>query len=190
MAKLFVVSAPSGAGKSTLIRKALAAFPGLAYSVSATTRKPRPGEQNGREYHFLTPEAFRALRDSDGLAEWQEVYPGTFYGTPRRFLDEKLGQGVSVILDLDVFGKTNFDKIYPGAVGIFIDVPSLGALRERLLRRASDSPEAIEKRLRKAETEITHARTRGAYRYTVVNDDLARAEKEFLGIIRKEISQP
>jgi guanylate kinase len=188
MAKLFIVSAPSGAGKNTLIRYALAHVPGLVYSVSATTRKPRPGEREGREYFFKTPEAFRAMIADGELAEYQEVYGGVLYGSPRKFIEENLEQGRGVILDIDVYGKTKLEKVFPEAVSIFIDVPSIGVLRERLQKRNAENAGEIEKRLRKAEEELGYSQ--GKYRYRVVNNTLETACRELADIISKEQGGP
>jgi len=184
MAKLFVISAPSGAGKNTLIQYALTNVPGLVYSISATTRNPRSGEANGREYFFKTPEAFKAMIAGGELAEYQEVYEGVSYGTPRVFIEDNLRQGRSVILDIDVYGKTRLEQVFPQAVSIFIDVPSTAVLRERLERRKSESPAEIEKRLRKAEEEIAYSK--GKFRYRIVNGDLSKACNQLVEIILKE----
>src|SRR3982750_19494 len=126
----YVISAPSGGGKSSLIAKFLQRFPGLVYSISVTTRPPRGDEQDGIHYYFKSQEEFQEMIRNGELAEWNEVH-GNFYGTPRGPVDAVLGFGGTVILDLDVFGKVNFDKVYPNAVGILIVPPSLEELERR-----------------------------------------------------------
>jgi guanylate kinase len=187
MAKLFVLSAPSGAGKSTLIRRLLAAFPDLVFSVSATTREPRAGEKEGREYFFKSVAAFEAMIRAGELAEHQRVH-GNYYGTPRKFIADTLARGRHMVLDIDVYGKTQLDRAFPEAVGIFIDVPSMQALEARLKRRQADGPAALAERMRNAEKEIAYARGRGKYEHTVMNDDLEKAFKALKAIITREIS--
>jgi len=185
--RLFVFSAPSGAGKSTLKDALMHRFPGLRYSVSATTRKPRPGEMEGVHYYFKTPEDFRAMIDRGELVEHMQVH-GNYYGTPRAPILAALEKGDSVILDLDVYGKVNFDKAFPEAVGILIIPPDLGELERRLRRRASDDDEAMRIRMRNAGEELEFAKTNGKYQYTVVNDDLDQALAELTGILKKELA--
>lgn len=185
--KLFVFSAPSGAGKSTLKDALMRRFPRLRYSVSATTRKPRPGEQEGVHYFFKTPEAFRAMIDRDELVENMEVH-GNFYGTPRAPVLKALSEGYSVIFDLDVYGKVNFDKAFPEAVGVLIAPPSLEELERRLVARASEDAEALRVRLRNAREELAFAKEKGKYEYVVVNDDFDRALEELTRIFERELS--
>jgi guanylate kinase len=186
MAKLFVLSAPSGAGKSTLIRRLLAAFPELVFSVSATTRKPRAGEKEGREYFFKRVPAFEAMIRAGELAEHQRVH-GNYYGTPRKFIEDMLARGRNIVLDIDVYGKTQLDRAFPEAVGIFIDVPSLQALEQRLKCRQADDPAALAERMRNARNEMAYARRRGKYEHTVMNDDLEAAFGALKAIIAREI---
>ena len=137
--KPFVISAPSGAGKSSLISGLMDRFPDrLAYSISATTRKPRGNETDGLHYFFKSLEEFRAMISANELAEYNQVH-GNFYGTPRGPLDALLGNGFGVILDLDVFGKVNFDKVYPNAIGILIVPPSAGSSPPALADESSRS---------------------------------------------------
>src|SRR5258708_1192359 len=147
--KLIVFSAPSGAGKSTLKDALMARFPSLRYSVSATTRKPRPGEEEGVHYFFKSQDEFRSMIDKQELVEHMQVH-GNFYGTPRTPILEALERGHSVILDLDVYGKVNFDKAFPDAIGILIVPPSLEELERRLVARKSDDAETIRVRLQNA----------------------------------------
>ncbi len=184
--KLIVFSAPSGAGKSTLKDQLMVRFPALGYSISATTRKPRVGEHEGVHYFFKTPEQFRSMIEHGELVEYNEVH-GNFYGTPRQAVDQALAEGRSLIFDLDVYGKANFDKIYPEAIGIFIVPPSLGELEKRLRMRGTEDDETLKLRLLNATAELEFGRTRGKYEYTVVNDDLGIALIDLTGILKKEL---
>lgn len=182
-ARPYVLSAPSGAGKNSLINALMARFPGrFAYSVSATTRAPRAGEQDGVHYFFKTQDEFRRMIEAGELAEWNEVH-GNFYGTPRGPVDALLAAGTPVILDLDVYGKVNFDKAYPQAVGVLIVPPSLEVLEQRLRDRGTDPEETIALRLKNAVDELAFAREKGNYLYTVVNDDFDAAVEELARIV-------
>jgi guanylate kinase len=183
--KIFVLSAPSGAGKSTLIRSVIQQLSDLVFSISATTRKPRPQEQEGREYFFKSREEFIRMIEAGELAEWQEVF-GNFYGTPKSFISDNLADGKSLILDIDVYGKSKFDKIFPQNVGIFITAPSIEVITKRLSTRKTESAEELAKRVAKAEEEITYATTKGKYEYTIVNNILKDAEYELIHIIKME----
>ena len=172
--KLIIFSAPSGSGKSTIINKLMSEY-GLRgrFSISATSRKPRGSERDGVEYYFLSEEDFRKLIGEGDFLEYEEVYPGCFYGTLRSEVDRTLAQGENVILDIDVQGGLNVKKIYGDrALTLFIQPPSIERLRERLERRGTDAPEVIERRLAKAETELSFA---PKYDAIVVNDDLEEA---------------
>jgi len=172
--KLIIFSAPSGSGKSTIINKLMSEY-GLRgrFSISATSRKPRGSEQDGVEYYFLTEEDFRKRISEGDFLEYEEVYPGCFYGTLRSEVDRTLDRGENVILDIDVQGGLNVKKIYGDrALTLFIQPPSIERLRERLERRGTDAPEVIERRLAKAETELSFA---PKYDAIVVNDDLEEA---------------
>ena len=183
--RLVVFSAPSGAGKSTLIQAALKAFPELRYSVSATTRSPRPGEVDGVHYHFQTRVAFEAMIHAGELAEWNEVH-GNIYGTPRPFLDACTAIGEHVLLDLDVFGKRRFDLTYPDNLGILVLPPSLPELEARLRGRGTESEDKIRLRLDNARAELEEAE-RGHFAYRIVNDDIQRSVKELLAILVREL---
>ncbi|WP_297236512.1 guanylate kinase [uncultured Porphyromonas sp.] len=172
--KLIIFSAPSGSGKSTIINKLMSEY-GLRgrFSISATSRKPRGSEQDGVEYYFLTEEDFRKRISEGDFLEYEEVYPGCFYGTLRSEVDRTLDRGENVILDIDVQGGLNVKKIYGDrALTLFIQPPSIERLRERLERRGTDAPEVIERRLAKAETELSFA---PKYDAVVVNDNLEEA---------------
>ena len=172
--KTFIISGPSGVGKSTVLKALLERRPNVYFSVSATTRDPRPGELDGIHYHFMDVESFRKWISMDQFLEYAE-YVGNFYGTPKSFVEKMLADGKRVLFDLDVFGKVNFDKVYPDAVGILILPPSLQVLEERLRHRATDSEEVIELRLHNAKKEIEFAEKHGKYEHTIINDDLERA---------------
>jgi len=183
--RLVVFSAPSGAGKSSLIASVMGEIQGLRYSVSATTREPRQGEIDGIHYFFMTREGFQAMIHDGQFAEWNEVH-GNLYGTPRPFLDACTDRGEHVVLDLDVFGKRNFDKIYPDNVGILILPPSEEELERRLRGRNTDSEEVIQVRLRNARAELAAAES-GQFLYRLINDDFQTARQELLSILRKEL---
>ncbi len=179
------MSAASGAGKTTLKDKVIGEFPDIVYSISATTRKPREGEVDGVHYFFKTKEEFEKLIKEDGLIEWNEVH-GNYYGTPKFFVEDMLRQGKRVLFDLDVFGKVNFDKVYPDATGILILPPSEEELERRLRGRGTDSEEVIRLRLENAKKEMEFAKTKGKYEYTIINDDLERAADELRAILKQK----
>lgn len=176
---LFVLSAPSGAGKTTLCQALRERFPALKYSVSATTRPPRQGECDGVDYFFVSREAFCDRLEKGGWAEWAEVY-GNFYGTSAAFLNRALAVGEDVLLDIDVQGTRQILRLYPDCVTIFIMPPSIEALRERLEKRGTDSPEVIAKRLVSAREEMAQ---KGLYRHVVVNDRLSDALAELTRLV-------
>ncbi len=185
--KLIIFSAPSGSGKSTIINKLMSEY-GLQgrFSISATSRKPRGSEQDGVEYYFLTEEDFRRRISEGDFLEYEEVYPGCFYGTLRSEVDRTLARGENVILDIDVQGGLNVKKIYADrALTLFIQPPSIERLRERLERRGTDAPEVIERRLAKAETELSFAHR---YDAVVVNDDLEEACRDAARVIEDFLS--
>jgi guanylate kinase len=179
---LFVVSAPSGAGKTTLCEALLAADLGLAYSVSTTTRKPRPGEKDGVHYHFVSDEEFRRLREAGEFAECAEVH-GHWYGTRRSVIEEARTKGRDLLFDIDVQGARQLRRSFPDGVFIFIYPPSMASLEERLRRRKTETAEDLARRLANARVEIREA---WAYDYVVVNDDLDRAIEKFRSIVRAE----
>lgn len=178
---LYVVSAPSGTGKTTLCHVIMSSFDKIGYSISHTTRNPREGESHGVDYYFTPKEDFEIMIKDDSLAEWAEVH-GNYYGTSVEFLEENLKAGYDVLLDIDVNGAKQIVKKFPDAVTIFIMPPSVETLRERLLSRATDSLETIEKRLNNAKDEISE---KDFYRHIVVNDDLNIASTEMKELIKK-----
>jgi guanylate kinase len=178
---LFIISAPSGGGKTTLCREVRKQFPDMLYSVSYTTRKPRKGEQDGVDYHFIGKNEFKTRIDERQWAEWALVH-GNYYGTAAAFLDKGLIAGHDILLDLDVQGTRQLLKRYAECVAIFIRPPSLQALQRRLEARGSDSRETIAVRLRNAEKEIAQ---QDLYHHVIVNDLLPVAIKELISIIEK-----
>lgn len=186
--KIFVFSAPSGAGKTTILNKLKAAVPNLVYSISATTRKPRPGEIDGKHYFFMSVEEFKRKIDQKAFAEWAVVHEN-YYGTPRSFIDSTVEQGSHIIMDIDVFGKKQFDKLYPEAIGILIVPPSMEELERRLRGRKSNDDQDIRVRLKNATTEIEFASTQGKYEYTIINDDLSRAVDDVIKMVTSEINK-
>lgn len=169
--KIIVISAPSGCGKSTIINSILGSGEiQLRFSVSATNRAPRPGEEDGVQYHFFTTEEFRDAIASDAFVEWEQVYPGRYYGTLRRELSDAATRGENTILDIDVKGALKVKQQFgDDALLIFIMPPSVEALRQRLIKRGTDSAEVIAERIGKARYEIDHA---PQFDLRIVNDDL------------------
>ena len=178
---LFIVSAPSGGGKSTICASALKRCPGLGYSISTTTRPPRPGETHGVAYFFVGRDEFEEKIKEGHWAEWARVHDH-YYGTSAAFLDTALAQGRDVLLEIDVQGAGQIVKTYPESVTIFIMPPSLDVLRARLEARQSDSRAVVEKRLITAEKEMAQ---RDSYRHIVVNDNLNDAVERFVRIIEQ-----
>jgi len=180
---MLVISSPSGAGKSTIARNLLENDPGLELSVSVTTRARRGSEIDGVHYHFISRKQFDRLRDSDSLLEWAEVH-GNFYGTPREPAEIAMAQGRDMLFDIDWQGAVQLnEKMRADIVSVFILPPSMAELKARLKRRAEDSDEVIEKRLRNARVEIEHWRE---YDFVVINDDLDRAFAEVKSVVTAE----
>lgn len=182
--KIIIISAPSGCGKSTIINAILAEGKiDMQFSVSATNRSPREGEQHGVNYFFLSDEEFRKAIAEDAFVEYEEVYPGRFYGTLKSEVERICNAGHNVILDIDVKGGVNVKKLYGDhARSIFIMPPSVEELRRRLEGRGTDSPEVIDERVGKAEYEISFA---NGYDFQVVNDDLATAVEQTKTLIEE-----
>jgi len=176
---VFVVSGPSGAGKSTLLRRVLETDPQLCFSVSHTTRSPRNGELDGRDYHFATRDAFRRMVDGGEFLEWAE-YNDNLYGTSRASVSGPTGIGLDLILEVEVQGARQLRERLPGAVFVFILPPSLKLLERRLRERGSEDESVIQKRLERAREEV---RLVGMYDYVVVNDRLERAAAELAHVI-------
>ena len=182
MEKVIIFSAPSGSGKTTIVRQLLQKYPQFEFSVSATSRAPRGQEVDGVDYYFLTEEEFLRRIEADAFVEWEEVYNGTCYGTLRSEMERIWAKGNVIIFDVDVMGGINLKHIFgESACSIFIKAPSVEALRERLIGRGTDSMETIEKRVAKAEFELSKA---GEFAFVVVNDSLDEAVEHTEQIIR------
>lgn len=187
--KIVVLSAPSGCGKSTIIHRLMEgpdALP-LEFSISATNRAPRTGEVNGVHYRFLDTDTFRKAVEENKFVEWEEVYPGRYYGTLRQQIDEALAAGRNIVMDIDVKGGINVKKLYGDkALTLFIMPPSVEELRRRLVTRGTDAPEVIETRVAKAKFEISHA---PQFDTVIVNDNLDTAventRKTILNFLKK-----
>ena len=179
---LFVVSAPSGAGKTTLCREVRERVPGLAYSISVTTRAPRPGEIDGTDFRFVSEAEFRRRLESDEFAEWAVVH-GNYYGTQAQPLEAALGRGEDVLLDIDTQGAGQLRLRYPEAVLIFIVAPSMAELEQRLRERRSNAQQDIARRLARAREEIALWRR---YDYLIVNQDVKDAVEQLTAIVQAE----
>jgi guanylate kinase len=179
---LFIISAPSGTGKTTLCKQLATNLTGLWHSISYTTRKPRPGEEHGREYYFIGEQTFREMVARNEFVEWAHVY-GHLYGTPWKSLTEKIDQGIDVLLEIDVQGAIQVKKRFEDSVSIFILPPSMTVLRARLQTRASDTPEEIQRRLHKVKEEVWSYRE---YVYIVRNEDLGRSLHDLESIFWSE----
>ena len=183
--QVIIFSAPSGSGKSTVVNHLLKTFDFFELSISATSRAPRGSEQDGVEYYFLTPEEFRAHIAADDFVEYEEVYAGTFYGTLKSEIDQRLERGENVVLDIDVKGGLSVKRIYGDkALLIFIQPPSIEELRRRLEKRGTDSPEKIQQRVDKAAYELTFA---PQFDVVITNDDLETAEEEVVKVVSERM---
>jgi guanylate kinase len=183
MSKVFVITGPSGVGKGTLISKLLERVPDLELSISATTREPRAGEVDGRDYHFLSREEFDRRVGEENFLEFA-TYSGNRYGTLRTEVQRRLAAGHSVVLEIEVQGARQVRAAMRESIQVFIAPPDSAVLRERLDARGTDAPEAIDSRLEVAEQEMA---AQDEFAYRVVNDDLGRAADELEGIVRAEL---
>lgn len=179
---LFVVSSPSGGGKGTLIQRVLKQVPNLSYSVSFTTRAPRNGELNGREYFFVTRERFEEMAAAGEFLEWAHVH-SKLYGTARQQVLREIAEGRDIILEVDVQGAASVRSLLADSVSIFILPPSFAILKQRLQARGTDSPEELDLRLRNAHLEL---RDYTAFQYVILNDDLDRAANQMTAIVHAE----
>jgi guanylate kinase len=186
--KLIIFSAPSGAGKTTIVRHLLEKNLNLEFSISATSRGKRHTETDGKDYYFLSAEEFKYKIDNNEFLEWEEVYTGTFYGTLKSEIERIRKKGKNVIFDLDVIGGCNIKKFYGNeALAVFVQPPSIEELRNRLIYRSTDTQEVIEKRIAKAEYELTFA---NQFDYIIVNEDLEKAFSDAESCVRKFINLP
>jgi len=182
MKKMLIVTAPSGAGKTTIVRHLLKTFENLSFSVSATTRPPREGEVDGKDYYFLTLRKFNNRIKKDLFAEWEEVYPGKFYGTLKKEIAKKWRKKKDIIFDIEVKGATNLKKLYGDrALAVFIKPPSLAELIRRLEKRDTENKKTLAERIARAKEELTYENN---FDLVLVNDDLATALKEAEEIVR------
>ena len=179
---LILISGPSGTGKGTVCDLLRKNHPEISYSISATTRQPRPGEQDGVNYYFYDKEKFRQMIDAGELLEWAEVY-GNYYGTPKQKVLDRLNAGEEILLEIDTQGALNVMKAMPEGLFIFLLPPSLEELANRLKGRGTETEESLQRRLGAAVDEIKIAHN---YRYVVVNDKVEAAEKAIAGIIEAE----
>lgn len=181
--KALLFSAPSGSGKTTIIRELLKRFDCFEFAISATSRQPRAGEQDGVDYYYLTPDAFRQRVANDEFLEWEEVYAGTFYGTLKSELERIWSNGHTIIFDVDVNGGMNIKRYFgDAALAIFVMPPSIEVLRQRLQGRGTESEESIAKRLARSQAELDLAPN---FDLTIVNDDLATAVAEAQSAIER-----
>ena len=180
--KLIVISGPSGAGKSTVVFKTMEKRADVCFSTSVTTRQPRPGEVDGREYFFVNPERFQEMAKNGELLEHAQ-YVSNFYGTPRAYVERKMAEGMNVILDIEIQGARQVREKMPEAIKIFVVPPSMEELRHRLEGRGTDSAQTIEARLQRAREEYAEA---NFYDYIIINDDVEAAAGELDAIITAE----
>ena len=174
--KLVIFSAPSGAGKTTIVKHLLSRNLNFGFSISATTRKPRGAEQNGKDYYFLSAEEFRNKIEWEEFLEWEEVYPGCFYGTLKSEVERICKNGQNILFDVDVVGGSNIKKYYGAkALAVFIQPPSIQELENRLMARSTDCPDVIKERIAKAEHEMTYA---DLFDIIIINDQLEAALQE------------
>ncbi len=173
MNRIIIFSAPSGSGKTTIVRELLKRYDNFEFSISATSRKPRGEEQDGVDYYFLTPEAFAQKVAEEAFVEWEEVYPGTSYGTLKSEMERIWQRGHTILFDVDVMGGLNLKRIFgEQALALFIMPPSIEELRRRLTGRGTDAPEVIEKRIGKARFELSKA---PEFDRQIINDNLDEA---------------
>lgn len=180
--KLFVITAPSGAGKTSLIDAVMRDDPSLKISVSYTTRKPRPGEKDGVDYHFIDVGTFQAMRERGEFLESAEVH-GNHYGTGKQVILDAVKRGDDLILEIDWQGAQQVRRLYPHCVGIFILPPSIEELERRMRLRGQDSEEVIRRRVQNAREELSHA---GEFKYAIINKDFETARRELASIIERE----
>ncbi|MEJ6499075.1 MAG: guanylate kinase [Cryomorphaceae bacterium] len=186
MMKLLALSAPSGSGKTTLVKRLMAEFPQLAFSISATSRPPRGQEIQGQDYYFLRQEKFDQLREEKAFMEWEEVYPGIFYGSLASEVDRLTREGKTVVFDIDVAGGLRLKSKYPDqTLALFVQAPSLEVLEARLRLRGTDAEDKIQMRLAKATEEMA---TAPSFDHIIINDDLAQAYAQLRDLVQPFLS--
>jgi len=183
--KLFVFSAPSGSGKTTIVKEVLNSFPNFVFSISATTRKKRPNEKDGEDYFFITEKEFLERIEKNEFVEWEKFYD-YYYGTLKSQIDNNIKNGRHTVFEVDVKGAISIKKYYPEAVLIFIAPPSIEELKQRLIKRNTETEEDLKKRIERAEMELSF---KDKFDYVVSNSDLEFAKKEVKKIIEKEIKE-
>jgi len=183
---LIVISGFSGAGKGTLVKKLLSDYDRFSLSISMTTRAPREGEENGREYFFVTKEEFEANIEKDGFLE-HACYVGNYYGTPRAYVEQEIAKGRDVILEIEVQGATQIKKKFPEAILLFVTPPSIAELEKRLRGRQTENEETIKKRLTQAKEETKYIPD---YDFILINDELAECEKRAIAFIDAAKAEP
>ncbi|HET7364932.1 MAG TPA: guanylate kinase [Burkholderiales bacterium] len=183
---LFVITAPSGAGKTSLIEAVMKDDPSLKISVSYTTRKPRPGENDGVDYHFVDQKTFRRMQERGEFLETAQVH-GNHYGTAKKVILDAVAKGEDLILEIDWQGAQQVRRLYPNAVGIFIVPPSVEELERRMRARAQDSDAVIRRRLANAREELAHA---GEFKYAIINKEFETARRELASVIERERAKP
>ncbi len=184
-AKLFVFAAPSGSGKTTILKEVLSSYPEFVFSISATTRKRRPSEREGVDYYFISEEEFKKKIEAGEFIEWEKFYD-YYYGTLKNQIERNLENGLSTVLEVDVKGAVNIKKVFSNSVLIFIAPPSIEELKERLIKRNTETDEDLKKRIERAEMELGF---KEKFDYVVSNIDLEKAKEEVKKIIYKEISK-
>lgn len=176
--KLIIITAPSGSGKTTIVKQIMQRFPQLRFSISAATRTPRAGEVNGKDYYFITVADFQNKIETDAFLEWEMVYEGKYYGTPKSEIDRIWQEQNVPIVDIDVVGARNVKNMYPdNSLSIFIQAPTLEILKQRLEQRGTETPETLKERLERAEFEMTFAEQ---FDLRVINDNLEKAVEEII----------
>ncbi len=185
--KIIVITAPSGSGKTTLVKRLLNAYPQLAFSISACTRTPRPGETHGKDYYFYDEPQFKKLIEENAFVEWEMVYTGKYYGTLKSEVERIWDSGRSPLVDIDVKGALAIRDVYPStSLTLFIQAPSLDVLRERLIKRGTETPESLEERVTKAIDELSYS---DQFDRIIVNDNIETATQELIDVIEQFLSK-
>lgn len=186
--KIIIITAPSGSGKTTLVRRLLAAYPKLAFSISACTRNPRPGEQHGKDYYFYPENEFKKLIDEDAFVEWEMVYTGKYYGTLKSEVQRIWQNDQFPLVDIDVKGALAIQAKYPeSSLSLFIEAPSLEVLRQRLIARGTETEQTLEERIEKAKDELTFA---PQFDRIIINEDLEEATRELVKVVEDFLGVP